>query len=372
MPITDKIIKNHAGKIVNFIEMPNFTFGKELQLHVMEIKANTPFKTPLLFEETMQNAVSTLNRILKPFGASLLGTGMHPLLKLQDTAIWPHYHRKIYQEYSKIFNLNQHGWLNIQSFHLNLPYRKEADAVKMHDHLANLCAYLPAIAASSPMFEGKFGSAQDNRLCFYKINQQEVHSVTGKVIPEYTSSFQQYKREVIGSYSKDLAAAGASKILLNREWVNSRGVIFRFDRRALEVRVMDEQECIKSDVALSCFIRAVLRGLIETDAPLAPPEILVNDFNAVITGGLNAKVSSPHGSTAQQVCQSYFNLASKYAFEDEANYLWLIKRRIYEGNLSDVIRRRVEQMATAVGFHQAILNVYSNLINCLKNNEPYL
>ena len=105
----------------------------------------------------MQNAVSTLSQIVEKHGAMLLGTGMHPLLKLEDTAIWPHYHRKIYHEYGKIFNLNQHGWLNIQSFHLNLPYQKEADGIQTHNFLANLCAYLPAIAASSPIYEGKAG-----------------------------------------------------------------------------------------------------------------------------------------------------------------------------------------------------------------------
>ena len=121
----------------------------------------------------------------------------------------------------------------------------------MHNQLANLCAYLPAIAASSPIYEGKNGPKRDNRLSFYKVNQKEVPSITGDVIPEYVSSLSQYKREVIGRYSKDLASAGADKTLLHREWVNSRGVIFRFDRSALEVRVMDEQECIKSDVALA-------------------------------------------------------------------------------------------------------------------------
>ena len=82
-PISDKIIKDYCGKIINFIELPSFTFGKEMQLHVMEIKANQPFKTPSEFEETMQTAVSTLSQIVQKQGAMLLGTGMHPLLKLQ-------------------------------------------------------------------------------------------------------------------------------------------------------------------------------------------------------------------------------------------------------------------------------------------------
>ncbi len=371
MPISDKIIKEYCGRTINFIELPDFTFGKEMQLHVMEIKANQPFHTPQKFEETMHNAVSTLNGIVQKHSAKLLGTGMHPLLKLSDTGVWPHYHKKIYSEYGKIFNLNRHGWLNIQSFHLNLPYQKEADAIQTHNQLTNLCAYLPAITASSPIFEGKEGPDTDNRLQFYKQNQKEVPTIAGDVIPEYVSSLAQYKREVIGRYSADLAKAGADKTLLNREWVNSRGIIFRFDRCALEVRVMDEQECVKSDVALACFVRAALRGLIADNAELLPHEVLVKDFNAVIKDGLNAKVSSPYGKTAQQVCQHYLNVAEANADADEKNYLPLVKRRIEEGNLSDLIRARVQRRAEKTVYREAIVDVYSTLIKCLSANEPF-
>ncbi len=371
LPISDKIIKSTCGKTINFIKMPKFTFGKEMQLHVMEIKANEPFKTPSDFEETMQNAVTTLNKIVDKHGAMLLGTGMHPLLKLDDTTIWPHFHKEIYRAYGKIFNLKQHGWLNIQSFHLNLPYQKEVDAIQTHNHLANLCAYLPAIAASSPIWESKIGSDVDNRLQFYKLNQKEVPSITGDVIPDYISSLCVYKRDVIGRYSNDLANAGAYKTLLNREWVNSRGVIFRFDRRALEVRVIDEQDCIKSDVALACFVRSALRGLATSKAELLSHNVLVKDFNATVKDGLNATVSNPLGKTARQVCQYYLNLAIKHAFEEEKRYLWIIKKRIEEGNLSELICQRVLRRAQKTSLKEAIVDVYSTLIKCLSDNEPY-
>ncbi len=338
----------------------------------MEIIANQPFKTPSEFEETMQTAVSTLSQIVQKHGAVLLGTGMHPLLKLQDTGIWPHYHKKIYRQYGKIFNLNHHGWLNIQSFHLNLPFQKDDDAIQIHNQLANLCAYLPAISASSPIYEGKNGSDVDNRLQFYKVNQKEVPTISGDVIPEYVTSFNQYKRDVIERYSQDLANLGADKTLLRREWVNSRGVIFRFDRCALEVRVMDEQECIKSDVALSCFVRAALRGLIASNVELLSHDVLVKDFNCVIKEGLNAQVSSSHGKTARQVCKYYLKVAMEHATEDEKKYLWLVKKRIEEGNLSELIRERILRRAQKTSFHQSIIDVYSTLIKCLMDNQPYL
>jgi len=372
LPIADRVIKDYCGKTVNFVEQPEFTFGKELQLHVMELKANEPFKSPQLFEETMQDGVATLSGFLEKYGASLLGTGMHPLLKLNETGIWPHRHRKIYEEYGKIFNLKQHGWLNIQSFHLNLPYSNEEDGIQLHNLLAGLCAYLPAISASSPIYEGETGPYVDNRLWFYKTNQVEVPSIVGDVIPEYVASFNQYKEEVIGKYSQDLAKAGAGKTLLFKEWVNSRGVIFRFDRAALEIRVLDEQECIKSDVALSCFIRAALRGLMMQQAEFLSHDILVSDFNSVVSEGLDGMVLHPEGKTARQVCHYLFKLACESADEDEKKYLWLIKRRIDDGNLSELIRERVTRKAQKTDFLEAVRSVYSTLIKCLADNQPYL
>jgi gamma-glutamyl:cysteine ligase YbdK (ATP-grasp superfamily) len=372
LPIVDKLIKDFHGRIVNFVEQPTFTFGKELQMHVMELKPNEPFRSPKAFEETMQKAVSTLLDFLeRKYKAGLLGTGMHPLLRLGDTGIWPHRHRQIYQAMSKIFNLKQHGWLNIQSFQLNLPYSNEKDAIPLNNMLAVLCAYLPAIAASSPIYEGKFGENIDNRLQFYMSNQKEVPSITGDVVPEYMSSFGQYRREVIEKYSSDLANDGADKCLLNKEWINSRGVIIRFDRKAFEIRVMDEQECVKSDVALSCFIRAMLRGLLKEKPELPPHETLVKDFNSVLKKGLDAKVSHPQGQTARQVCQYLFKIALTNASDEEKEYLPIIKKRIEQGNLSEIISKRVRAKAQRTDLKEAILSVYLRLAKNLRDNQPY-
>lgn len=373
LPIVDKVIKDAYGRIVNFVELGNFTFGKELQLHVMEVKPNKPFKSPQNFEETMYDAVLELGEMLeKRYRASLLGTGMHPTLRLEETSVWPHRHRQIYEAFSRIFNLRQHGWLNIQSFQLNIPYANEAKAVLMHNLLANVCAYLPAVSASSPIFEGHFGDYVDNRLYFYMENQREIPSVTGKVVPEYIQSFRQYRREVIWRYSADLAKVGAHNCILNKEWVNSRGVIFRFERKALEIRVMDEQECIKSDVALSCFIRALLRGLTKADEPpLLPTEVLAEDFKSVIKHGLEAKVLHPNGPKARHVCRHFLKIAWENATFEEKEYLPLIEKRVEHGSLSDIIKEKVLVRAQRTDLNEAIIDVYSKLLNSLKANEPF-
>lgn len=372
LPIVDKVLKNFRGRIVNFVEQPYFTFGKELQLHVMEIKATTPFKSPEIFEETMHGAVSNLLMFLeKKFGALLLGMGMHPLLRLEETRIWPHRHRQIYETYGQIFNLKQHGWLNIQSFHLNIPYYSEKKGVLLHNLLANICPYIPAISASSPLYEGKLGENIDNRLYFYMINQKEVPSITGDVIPEYVSSFKQYRKEIIERYSLDLVKAGVEKILPFKEWVNSRGAIFRFDRKAIEIRIMDEQECVKSDVALSCFIRALLRGVLSEKIELLSHGILVKNYKSILTNGLNAKVMHSYGKTARQVCNKLYKIAWKNAENDEKKYLQIVQKRIECGNLSEIIKERVQRKAQKTDFREAVINIYSRLIQNLARNQPY-
>jgi gamma-glutamyl:cysteine ligase YbdK (ATP-grasp superfamily) len=372
LPIVDRIIKDFHGRIVNFVEQSSFTFGKELQLHVMEIKPNEPFKSPIEFEETMYQAVLTLHDFLqRKYKATLLGTGMHPLLKLEETGVWSHRDRKFYQVMDKVFNLKQHGWLNIQGFQLNLPYCNEREGVLLHNYLANVCAYLPAIAASSPIYEGHFGEEVDNRLHFYALNQKEVPSVTGDVVPEYVSSFGQYRKEIIGKYSLDLVRVGADGAIVGKEWINSRGVIFRFDRRALEIRVMDEQECVKSDVALSCFIRALARGLMAEKTELLSHEVLVKDYDAIVVDGLDARVQHPHCPTARQVCKSFLRFAWENATEEEKKYLRLIEKKIQHGNLSEVIREKVKTRSLKTDFREAVVSVYSKLIRSLIDNEPY-
>ena len=202
-------------------------------------------------------------------------------------------------------------------------------------------------------------------------NQKEIPSVAGNVIPEYVSSFKQYKNEIIEKYSLDLSEAGAHECLLYKDWVNSRGVILRFDRKAIEIRIMDEQECVKSDVALSCFIRALLRGLIREKTELLLQEILVKDFDSVVSNGLKANILNPNGKIARHVCQSFLRIALENASKEEKKYLPIIQKRIEYGSLSEVIRERVRLRTQKTDFEEALLDVYSKLLSSLRDNQQY-
>jgi len=374
LPIVDKVIRDVHGRIVNCVQLGEFSFGKELQAHVAEFKANKPFSSPEVFEETMQEAVETVLGFLeKRYDAHLLGLGMHPSLKLAEVKVWSHRDRQIYEALSKIFNLNQHGWLNIQSFQLNLPYKNEREAVRVYNGLTNVLPYLPAVTASSPIYESRIGDYVDNRLHFYLTNQLEVPSITGDIIPEYVGSFEEYEKITVRRYSEDLVKMNAARCLLNKEWLNSRGAVIRFDRRAIEVRILDEQECVKSDVALSCFIRAVLRGILaDEDYPYLPHEVLVENLSHVVRDGLDAYVQHPKGETARQVCRHLLETALENATGEEKKYLSIVKQRIDGGNLSDIILREVVKKVQKTDLEEAIFSVYSALADCLEKNQAYM
>jgi len=372
LPIVDKVIKSLYGRVVNYVRLSKFTLGKELQSHVAEFKANTPFHSPKVFEETMHEAVVRVSDFLKKrYGAHLLGLGMHPFIRLDDVKVWSHRDRQIYVALSRVFNLAQHGWLNIQSFQLNLPYSDERRAVTLHNALANILPYIPAVSASSPIYESKIGKFVDNRLHFYQINQKEVPSIAGDIVPEYVNSFEEYEKVTIERYSQDLMRANAPKCILYKEWLNSRGAVFRFDRRAIEIRIMDEQECIKSDVALSCFIRASLRGFIRENEQHLPHSLLAEDLRAVIKDGLDAKVQHPKGPTARDVCRYFHKIAEENASKEEKQYLRIVKKRIENGNLSNLILRDVMKKSQKNSFEEAVLNVYSSTTRNLVENKPY-
>jgi hypothetical protein len=370
LPIVDLVIKKLCGRIKNNVTLSNFVFGKELQKHVAEFKGNRPFRSPLCFEETLYNAILYISGTLDHFGAHLLGTGMHPTLNLTEAKIWDHRDRHIYHALDQLFNLRQHGWLNIQSFQLNISYSTEQEGVKLYNQLRNVLPYLPAISASSPIYDSGFGEFVDNRLHFYRLNQIQIPSITGDIIPKPTESFIKYKK-IILKYSLDLKKANAPPCLINREWINSRGAILRFDRKAIEIRIMDEQECIKADVALSCFIRALLRGLIQNDEVHLPHALLVTDYYSIAKKGLNAKVNHPQSSTARGVCRYLLQIADEYAFPEERQYLWIIKKRIENGNLSEIITKHITKRMQKTTLSEAIFNVYQMLITKLRKNELF-
>lgn len=318
-PIADRVLELAAGSITNEVERGIMAWSNELAMHVIEIKNSTPVADLPMLVEKLQHEVEELGRVAASQGAILLPTAMHPWMDPHtETLLWPHGNRDIYHTYNRIFNCQGHGWSNVQSTHLNLGFATDEGFGRLHAAIRVLLPLLPAIAASSPAADGALTGWLDTRLQYYRNNQQRIPSITGKVIPEPVFSEAEYEREIYQRLRRDIAPHDPDGVL-EAEWLNSRGAIARFDRNAIEIRVLDIQECPLADVSLAVLICAVLKGLCaERWSGLAQQK-------AAETGGL-AEIFSDTVQTGEQAMidnQRYlalFGRAGKAAMS--AGELW--------------------------------------------------
>lgn len=250
------------------VEMGPIAWSNELTLHVLEFKTASP--TPALggVASNFHEHVVRANQLLAPRNAMLMPGGMHPTMN-PDTQmkLWPHGYSDVYAAFDRIFDCSGHGWANLQSAHLNLPFHIDADTPdsefgRLHGAVRFLLPIMPALAASSPMMDGKLTGLMDNRLDVYRHNARKLPIISGRVIPEAVFTKAEYERVIFGAIYAALAPHDPQGVL-RHEWANARGAIARFMRDTIEVRVLDVQECPAADLAILAAISSVLRALCE-------------------------------------------------------------------------------------------------------------
>lgn len=283
MPIADTLLQAAAGGNVSEVDRGKFGWSNELVLHLVELKNARPGPALEPLAAGFLAEVNAINRLLHPLGARLMPTGMHPWMNpAAETHLWPHDHAAIYQAYDRIFNCHRHGQANLQSMHVNLSFGNDDEFARLHAAVRLLLPILPAIAASSPIADGKQSGFLDTRMEAYRTAVQRVPSVIGQVIPDTINSHAEYAAQVLAAIYRDIAPLDPHGVL-QHEWLNARGAIPRFDRNAIEIRVIDVQECPQADLAIAAAATAIIRALYAaTWSPLARQQAIGTDALAKI------------------------------------------------------------------------------------------
>jgi len=261
-PISDHVLQDEQGEPVSDLDQGAISWSNELTHHVIEVKTNGPAADLPSLPAEFQSNVQEINRRLVSAGARLLPTAMHPWMNpRQEMRLWPHDYHVVYETFDKIFDCRGHGWANLQSMHINLPFADDVEFGKLHAAIRLILPLLPALAASSPLIEGRATGQMDSRLDVYRRNAKGVASVTGRVIPEPVYDFESYDREIFQPMYRDIAPLDPEGVLQN-EFLNARGAIARFSRGAIEIRVIDVQECPQADLAIAALTIGVLKLLV--------------------------------------------------------------------------------------------------------------
>lgn len=378
-PVVDKLLTLKNGSLTSDVENGKIEWSNELVAHVVELKTNGPTADLDSLSDLFAENVNEINSLLKKFNSELWPTASHPLMHPEsEMKLWEHSYSRIYALYNRIFDCRGHGWSNVQSMHINLPFFDDVEFEKLHAAVRILLPLIPGLAASSPIFEGKFTGFKDGRMQVYKTNQKEIPEMTGKVIPEQIFSKKEYFEKIFEPINKAIAPFDTEKIL-DQHFLNSRGAIARFDRKAIEIRVIDLQECPKADVAIAVLIVEVLKLFVSEELIALEDQKnwhengLFEILDTVIKSGEETVVNNlpyldifdiSEPVIVREIWRKLFDMVEENIPE---HYAEVILNILKNGSLSTRIINSLNNDLS----EETIKKVYRKLGNCLSKNEIF-
>lgn len=376
-PIADKLIEQAAGISTNQLDAGVIHWSNELAMHVIELKNPVPVQSMDTLPGLFQEQVERITAVLKPLGARLLPTGAHPFMNpLNEAVIWVHENTEIYRLYDSIFGCSGHGWSNLQSTHLNLPFANDQEFGRLHNAIRLVVSIIPGLTASTPMLDGTITGKSDSRLEAYRMNQGNIPEIAGTIVPEAILTAADYREHILEPMYRAVAPHDPTGIL-QEEWLNSRGAIARFERDAIEIRVIDSQECPRMDVAVCHLCSEVVRALTEerysdsAQQSNVSQDILSRQFLVTIESAehapLHPEIAAAFGFRKKDmtVGQLWRELAGRLR---EAFFGKEIETIFSHGTLATRILRSLNG-ATDL---DTVLEVYSKLSSCLHDGKPFV
>lgn len=375
-PIADELLRDEAGTIVNEVPHGDIAWSNELVRHVVELKTNGPAATLDGLGERFHRDLVQINDMLNAHGACLLPGAAHPLFDPdRETSLWPFGQNEIYAAYNRIFDCRGHGWSNLQSMHINLPFADDAEFTRLHAAIRVVLPLIPALSAASPYLDGRYGGWLDNRLRYYRDNQKEVPEISGRVVPEAVTSIDDYHATVLQPMYDAVKSMDPDGVL-NDDWLNSRGAIARFERQTIEIRIIDLQECPSVDLAIAeavvALVRTLYDGAVDFDAqqavrtePLADLLFAVAERGALASiddAGVAALFGVDPGSSVGATLSTL--LARGWLGADPSGH---VAGLLDHGPLAARLVRRLGDQPS----EDALVEACRELAACLAGNRPF-
>lgn len=383
LPVADELIRAESGAIQSEIDLGKISWSNELALHVVELKTTAPESDLTLLSQDFQDHVLRINQRLGELNPSgrLMPSAMHPWMDpFREMQLWPHEYSAVYEAYNRIFDCRGHGWANLQSVHLNLPFNGDEQFGQLHAAVRLLLPILPGLAAGSPVMDSKVTGLLDNRLEVYQGNSARIPSLAGRVIPEPVFTEEAYRSQIFQRMYDDISPLDTEGVLQD-EFLNSRGAIARFGRGSIEIRVIDIQECPAADLAVLQATVAVLKALCSerwSDAA-TQQSVGVEALYEILSGSIrHAEQSVIHDA-------SYLALFGYYGTGCTVGELWqhLVKQTAPEMNERDaaalelilsqgpLARRIVQRLKQTDSDRAGLSATYGELCDCLQSGVMF-
>lgn len=380
---SDRILKEPDGTVVNEISEGGMAWSNELVLHVIEVKTDGPAAGLNGLADAFQKQVTRIDSKLEEFNLRLMPGAIHPWMDpFTEVKLWPYEYNPIYEAYNRIFDCRGHGWANLQSTHLNLPFHGDEEFEKLHAALRIILPLIPALAASSPIADAEIKPLVDYRMEMYRTNSIKIPSITGLIIPEQVFTQKEYSEKIFQRMYRNIAPHDPEGILQD-EWLNSRGAMSRWDRGAIEIRVIDIQEHPGADIAILEWIvnlakHLAANGFCDLEEQKSWHEKdLYEILLTTIKDGDQAVISNSNylrmlgfeksTCTASELCRHiYTELKKEYTFTENSKDI--LSTIFEEGPLARRILKAIHGPLTRESLH----TVYHQLCDCLRHGKLFI
>ncbi|TWU37588.1 Carboxylate-amine ligase YbdK [Novipirellula aureliae] len=387
-PYADQVLQSLHGT-TDTNEFPSdFTSGKttwsnELASHVIELKNTEPIGSLIRLPSLFESAIQQIRPTLDQRNLRLLPTAMHPWMDPKtETKLWPHECSEIYESYDRIFDCRSHGWANVQSVHLNLPFDGDEQFERLHAAVRLVLPLLPGIAASSPVIDSQLGDWHSMRMKMYVDHCARIPVMMGDVIPEAIYEEATYRRQIFAPIEAAVRPFDPEH-LMQCDFLNARGAIARFDRGSMELRVMDVQEYPAADVAICAAVVAVMKAIsaqrwsgLELQKAM-PTERLKDLLIRISRHGEQAVIEDAEylehfGISDQRIKTQdlwWYLVKTLRGNDKELDRLMTPLNIVLEhGSLSTRIRRALGPVFS----HEELHNIYDQIADCLAECQPFL
>lgn len=379
--VVPELFATAAGKPVATVERGDLRWRAKLAAHALGLRGARPLRNPRSLEKKLNTEVRAINALLAAHGAMLLPTAAHPFFDpAGETVLWNGPGHEVPERYDAVFGCRQHGWSNMQTLRLELPFASDEEFTRLHAAVRLVLPIIPALCASSPLLEGAEAGALDARLVHLLRRHDRLPVVAGAFIPEALFTQEEYYREVFAPIGKALVKVDKAGVLDHLK-VNSRAAVPYFDRNVLTVRVIDPQECVSADLAVLEIIIAVVKALaqgrwVSTYLQRAWNEQdLLALFQRVITTGLDVVIDDKdyllmfgvlreEKMTARRL---WTHLLGEVRAGLNEHALVHGNTIVKSGNLADRILKRTGRKPP----HGRIIAVYAELAKCLAEDRVF-
>ena len=199
------------------------------------------------------------------------------------------------------------------------------------------------------------------------------------MIPEAVFSYKDYEEQIFNRVKADIAPYDPEH-LLNHFFLNSRGAIARFDRGAIEIRLVDIQECPDADIAIAEWEVAVLKGLVdgafasEADIRALDTDALAKILLATTKSAEDTVIADRNylkawkidsaEITAKELIQ---NITDKVKSHISLHSQELLHQMLKRGTLASALVKNIGAAPSREDF----VNEYRRLACCLTENKLY-